>query len=136
MRFRDGATLYFAETAGARVWAYGIAAPGQVRKEPWPSPNGGRMLAASPGGHWQRFDSMAVDAYGNLCVATLVHGGITMIAPDGTALGHVPLPDRYTTNLCFGGKDRRTAFITLSGGGRLIAIDDWPVPGLKLNHEA
>lgn len=131
----DGNTLYYAETEGARVWAFDISAPGQVRKATWPSPHGGRMLAASPGDHWQRFDSMAVDAFGNLCVATLMHGGITIVAPDGRSQGHVPLPDRFTTNLCFGGKDRRTAYVTLSGSGRLIAIDDWPVPGLKLNYE-
>jgi len=131
----DGNTLYYAETEGARVWAFDISAPGQVRKDVWPSPHGGRMLAASPGDHWQRFDSMAVDAFGNLCVATLMHGGITIVAPDGKSQGHVPLPDRFTTNLCFGGKDRRTAYVTLSGSGRLIAIDDWPVPGLKLNYE-
>jgi len=132
----DGNTLYYAETEGARVWAFDIAAPGRVRKEGWPSPHGGRMLAASPGDHWQRFDSMAVDALGNLCVATLMHGGISIVSPDGSMTSHVPLPDRFTTNLCFGGKDRRTAFVTLSGSGRLIAIDDWPVPGLALNYPA
>lgn len=132
----DGATLYYAETEGARLWAFDIATPGQVRKDPWPSPHGGRMVAASPGGHYQRFDSMATDAFGNLCVATLIHGGITVISPDGRLVSHVALPDRYTTNLCFGGPDRRTAFVTLSGSGRLIAIDDWPVPGLKLNWQA
>ena len=94
------------------------------------------MVAAAPGGHYQRFDSMAVDAFGNVCVATLLHGGISVISPDGRHTSHVPLPDRYTTNICFGGHDMRTAYITLSGSGRLIAVDDWPVPGLKLNHEA
>jgi len=132
----DGCTLYYAETEGARVWAFDITAPGQVRKHAWPSPNGARMVTASPGGHWQRFDSMAVDALGNLCVATLMHGGISIVSPDGSMTSHVPLPDRFTTNICFGGRDRRTAYVTLSGSGRLIAIDDWPVPGLKLNHEA
>jgi len=132
----DGRTLYYAETAGARVWAYDITAPGQVHKDGWPSPNGGRMVAASPGGHYQRFDSLAVDALGNVCVATLMHGGISVISPDGSMTSHVPLPDPFTTNLCFGGKDRRTAFVTLSGSGRLVAIDDWPIPGLKLNCEA
>jgi len=132
----DGHTLYYAETAGARVWAYDIEAPGKVRKNGWPSPNGARMVTASPGGHWQRFDSMAVDALGNLCIATLMHGGITTISPDGSMASHVPMPDRFTTNLCFGGKDRRTAYVTLSGSGRLIAIDDWPVPGLALNFPA
>ena len=94
------------------------------------------MVVAAPGGHYQRFDSMAVDALGNLCVATLIHGGISVISPDGRSNSHVPLPDRYTTNLCFGGPDRRTAFVTLSGSGRLVAIDDWPVPGLALNGQA
>ena len=132
----DGGTLYYAETAGARVFAYEIERPGQVRKLPWPAPNSGRLLAASPGGHWQRFDSLAVDALGNVCVATLMHGGITVISPDGRLVSHVPLPDAMTTNLCFGGPDRRTVYATLSGSGRLIAIDDWPIPGLALAHEA
>jgi gluconolactonase len=132
----DGKTLYYAETEGARLWAFDITAPGQVHKGPWPSPHGGRMVAAAPGGHYQRFDSMAVDALGNICVATLLHGGITVISPDGRSTSHVPLPDRYTTNLCFGGPDRRTVYVTLSGVGKLIAIDGWPIPGLKLHFEA
>ena len=70
-----------------------------------------------------------------MLVATLLHGGITTIAPDGRLLGHLPLPDPYVTNLCFGGPDLRTLYVTLSNHGRLIAIDDWPVPGLRLNHQ-
>ncbi|TXL63744.1 SMP-30/gluconolactonase/LRE family protein [Zeimonas arvi] len=132
----DGKTVYYAETEGARLWAFDITGPGQVRRDPWPSPHGGRLVAAAPGGHYQRFDSMAVDAFGNVCVATLLHGGITVISPDGSLATHVPLPDRYTTNLCFGGRDMRTVYVTLSGVGKLIAIDDWPVPGLRLNFNA
>lgn len=132
----DGRTLYYAETAGARLWAYDITAPGVVRKDAWPSPNGGRLLTASPGGGLQRFDSLAVDALGNICVATLMHGGISIISPDGRLVSHVPLADRMTTNLCFGGPGLRTAYVTLSGTGKLIAIDDWPIPGLALNHNA
>ena len=131
----DGTTLYYAETEGARVWAFDITGPGQVRKDAWPSPHGGRMLVAAPGGHYQRFDSMAVDAFGNILVATLIHGGISIISPDASCTSHVPLPDRYTTNLCFGGSDMRTAYVTLSGLGKLIAIDDWPMPGLRLNFQ-
>lgn len=129
----DEQTLYYAETEGARVWAFDLASPGVARKQGWPSPQGARMVAASPGGHYQRFDSMAVDAQGNLCVATLLHGGITVISPDGKHHRHVPLPDPYTTNICFGGPHMRTAYITLSGTGKLIAIDDWDTPGLTLN---
>jgi gluconolactonase len=132
----DGKTLYYAETAGARLWAFDIESPGQLRKQPWPSPHGGRLLAASPGGHFQRFDSMAVDAFGNVHVATLMHGGISVISPDGSKVHHVPLADRMVTNLCFGGRDMRTAYVTLSGSGQLIAIDGWPTPGLRLSYNA
>ena len=132
----DGRTLYYAETEGARIWALDVTGPGTVERRPWPSLHGARMVAAAPGGHYQRFDSLAVDAFGNVCVATLLHGGITVIAPDGSQCSHVPLPDPMTTNLCFGGPDLRTVFVTLSGTGKLIAIDDWPVPGLRLNYNA
>jgi gluconolactonase len=132
----DGGTLYYAETAGARLWAFDLDGPGRLRRQPWPSPHGGRQLAASPGWQLQRFDSMAVDAFGNVHVATLLHGGITVVAPDGSRTHHVPLPDRYVTNLCFGGTDLRTVYVTLSGSGKLIAIDGWPTPGLKLAFNA
>ena len=131
----DEGTLYAAETAGARIWAWQITSPGRVESLPWPSPNGARMVTASPGGHYQRFDSLAVDAFGNICVATLLHGGITVVSPDGRTTSHVAMPDPYTTNICFGGKDMRTAYITLSGVGKLVAVDDWPVPGLRLNYQ-
>ena len=132
----DGRTLYVAETEGARLWAFDVDGPGRVHKRPWPSPHGARPVVAAPGGHYQRFDSMAVDALGNILVATLLHGGITVVSPDGSLCTHVPLPDRYVTNLCFGGADLRTLYVTLSGSGKLVAIDDWPVPGLKLNFNA
>ncbi len=132
----DGATLYYAETEGARLWAFDVTAPGVVRRDPWPSPHGGRLVVAAPGGHYQRFDSMALDALGNVYIGTLLHGGITVVSPDGRICRHIPLPDRYPTNLCFGGPDLRTLYVTMSGGGRLIAIDDWPIPGLALNYAA
>ncbi|MEO6983949.1 MAG: SMP-30/gluconolactonase/LRE family protein, partial [Paralcaligenes sp.] len=92
----DGRTLYYAETEGARAWAFDIVSAGKVLKDPWPSPHGGRMLTASPGQHYQKFDSMAIDAHGNLCIATLIHGGISIISPDGQSSRHIALPDRYT----------------------------------------
>ncbi len=129
----DGRTLYFVETESARLWAMDITAPGKVRRQPWPSPHGGRLLAQC-GGAFQRFDSMAVDADGNVCIATLMNGGITIISPDGKSIRHLPLPDIYTTNVCFGGPDQRTAFVTLSGKGQLAAFE-WVRPGLRLNHQ-
>ena len=127
----DGTTLYVAETEAARLWAFDIVEPGVVRKEPWPSPHGGRLVAGVGG--YQRFDSLALDAEGRICVATLINGGITVISPDGRHVEHHPMPDPMTTNICFGGSDMRTAFITLSWAGRLVAVD-WPVPGLRLNQ--
>ena len=44
----------------------------------------------------------------------------------------VKMPDTYPTNICFGGNDRRTAYITLSDKGQL-GVMQWPTPGLKLN---
>jgi gluconolactonase len=84
-------------------------------------------------GGYQRFDSLAVEAGGNVCVATLVNGGITVIPPDGGPVEHVPLPDMHTTNVCFGGEGLRTAYVTLSNSGRLVALD-WPRAGLPLHH--
>jgi gluconolactonase len=45
------------------------------------------------------------------------------------------MPDMFCTNICFGGPDLRTAYMTLSGTGKLVAMD-WPEPGLRLAHEA
>ncbi|HSA81389.1 MAG TPA: SMP-30/gluconolactonase/LRE family protein, partial [Geminicoccaceae bacterium] len=128
----DGDTLYVAETEAARLWAFDIVEPGVVKRHPWPSPHGGRLLA-QPGGTYQRFDSLALEAGGNICVATLAHGGITILSPDGGSIEHVPMPDLHTTNICFGGEGLRTAYITLSGSGRLVACP-WPRPGLALNY--
>jgi gluconolactonase len=126
-----GETLYVAETEAARLWAFDILEPGVVEKQPWPSPHGGRLIAGVGG--YQRFDSLALDAEGRICVATLINGGITVISPDGRHIEHHPMPDPITTNICFGGPDLKTAFITLSWTGQLVAVD-WPVQGLRLNH--
>ncbi len=127
----DESTLYVAETEGGRLWAFDLEAPGRIRKQPWPSPHGGRLVYTA-GGRYERFDSLAVEASGNICVATLVNGGISVIAPSGELVEFVPMPDRYTTNICFGGPDLKTAYVTLSQSGRLVAMD-WPRAGAKLN---
>lgn len=127
----DEKTLYFVETETGRLWAYEIAEPGVVRKEPFPSPNGARFVGAPAG--FARFDSLAVEENGNICVATLSVGGITVFAPDGRVVRRVETPDRYPTNICFGGPDRKTAFITLSETSRLLEME-WPGAGLRLNY--
>jgi gluconolactonase len=129
----DGRTLYVSETETGRLWAYDVLGPGELSREPWPSPCGGRYMGGPSG--FQRFDSMALEEDGNICVATLVSGGISVFAPEGGMIEYHEAPERYSTNIAFGGADMRTAFITLSGVGQLIAVD-WPRPGLKLPHQA
>lgn len=127
----DEKTLYVSETETGRLWAFAILAPGEVATEPWPSPCGGKFLGGPTG--YQRFDSMATEAGGNICVASLVHGGISVFKPEGGLLEFHEAPEGYCTNICFGGPEMQTAFITLSGTGRLIAVD-WPRPGLPLAY--
>ena len=129
----DGKTLYVAETETARLWAYDIATPGVIRKQGFPSPHGGRLVHGIGG--LVRFDSLAVDAEGNICVATLLTGCVTVFSPDGAIKRQVPTEDMFTTNICFGGPDLRTAYITLSGRGQLIAVP-WQEAGLRLAYEA
>ena len=128
----DGNTLYVAETIPGRIWAWDLPEPGVARLDRAAGTlNRGRLVAA-PGGY-QEFDSLAVDSAGNVCAATLHRGGITVAAPDGGAVEHVPLPDPITTNVCFGGPELTTAWATLSGTGRLVSFP-WPRPGLRLNY--
>ena len=124
----DEKTLYVAETPTGRLWAYAIASPGALDVD---VPR--RMLAQRPDFHM--FDSLAVDASGNVCVATLITGGITSHSPDGSAVEFFAMPDVLTTNIAFGGEDLQTAYITLSSTGKLIKAT-WPTPGLRLNFQA
>jgi gluconolactonase len=126
----DEKTVYVADTESSRLFAFDIISPGVIKKEPFPAPYGGRLVCGLPG--FQRFDSLAVEAAGNICVATLVTGHITVISPSGQMARQVKMPDVYPTNICFGGADLRTAYVTLSASGQLAAMP-WPEPGLKLN---
>lgn len=125
-----GDALYVAETSSGRLWRYPVEAPGRLGRADWPSPTGGDLVAGLPG--FQRYDSLAVEACGNIAVATLRFGGVNVIAADGGLVERIALPDPYTTNICFGGPDMRTAHVTLSGSGRLIRMD-WARPGLVLS---
>jgi gluconolactonase len=127
----DGRTLYVAETETARLWAFDLDGPGRIRKLPFPSPNGGRLVCGLGG--FQRFDSLAVDRAGNICIATLTSGCISVISPDGR-VRQIAMPDPMPTNICFGGPDLMTAYVTLSGTGK-IASFAWPEGGLPLNYQ-
>src|SRR3977135_2978387 len=127
----DENTVYVAETPTARLGAVAPAARGEVRpREVIYRGERGKLIAGLGG--YQMFDSLAVEASGNICVATLISGCISVIAPDGTLVEQVPCGDRMTTNIAFGGPELKTAYITLSGKGELVAMD-WARPGTPLN---
>jgi len=115
------------------LWAWDITGPGQVGRDPGsPAAHGGTLLFDAPEGHL--FDSLAVDGEGWVCVGTLGMGtgGITAVAPDGSTSDHYGIPDEpLITNICFGGDDLRTAYLTSSGKGELLKMT-WPRPGLAL----
>jgi gluconolactonase len=128
----DERTLYVVETPTARCWSFTLSGPGQIE-----SANGtyrgekGRVVVGLGG--YQMFDSLAVDGEGHVAVATLITGAVSDVWPDGSRVDQYVLPDMMVTNVCFGGRDLRTAFATLSMGGTLVSFE-WPRSGLPLNH--
>ncbi|MCC4309602.1 SMP-30/gluconolactonase/LRE family protein [Alcanivorax marinus] len=125
----DEKTVYVADTLPGRLWAMDIIGEGEVARPPGPRRPG--RLVGQPS-EFCYFDSLAVDADGNICVATIYHSGITIFSPDGASIRHVPTDDLVTTNICFGGADLRTTYITLSSAGKLVSMP-WERPGLPLN---
>lgn len=126
----DGTVLYYAETMTGRVFRRDVVGPGQVARTAPLDP--ATLLAGLPGLRY--LDSLAVDGDGWVCVATLLEGGITSISPDGATVEFLPTDDSITTNICFGGPELRTAYLTLSSSGRLVSTP-WPRRGLRLAHQ-
>ncbi len=124
----DDARVYVAETHTGRVRRFDVTAPGQLDLR-FGKETRGVLLGTAPGE--QLLDSLAVDSLDRVCVATIRTGGITAFAQDGTST-FVPTGDRITTNLCFGGEDLRTAYVTGSRNGTLLKLQ-WPVPGHGLH---
>ncbi len=131
----DGSRLYVAETGPGRAWCWAVDGPGRLSAPPElggpAGPGDARLLHGFAG--YQTLDSLAVDGAGNVCVATLITGAVSVIAPDGTLLAQfpVPEPDPYVTNVCFAGAGSRTAWVTSSGRGILYRCQ-WPGDGLDL----
>ncbi len=135
----DGKRLYTAETLTAGLWSWAVTGPGELG-EPFPLlPHGGTPVARAAG--FSALDSLAIDSEGNICVGTLLRGGITTIKPSeepagGEEIDFVEVGDPWPTNVAFGGDDLRTAYVTGSATGKLFAITDWPRAGLKLAHQS
>jgi len=129
----DGATLYYAETVTGRLRRRRIGGPGALQPA---EPTDRATLVCGLPGH-QMFDSLAVVNDGAIAIGTLLTGCVTVVSPDGATVTQWFLPpeleDHLPTNLCFGGPDLATAYITLAATGRLVACP-WPgpAPGLRL----
>jgi len=128
----DQKILYVCETWTGRLWAYDVQEPGRLA----PSANlfiPGRLMHASTGYH--PFDSLVVEADGSVCLATCLEpSGITVVRPNGE-VEFVAVPDPVTTSICFGGPDKRDAWITASATGALYRVR-WDRPGLATAFSA
>lgn len=126
----DGSRLYVAETHTGRVFEWGVTGPGELDRPNPLAEHGGQLLFGAGG--FQLFDSLAVDSAGNIVVGTLAdNAGLTVVPPDGGPVEQVTLGDPLCTNVCFGGDDLTTAYVTMSATGKLISLP-WPRPGLAL----
>jgi gluconolactonase len=93
----DGKTLYVADIRAGKTWAYDIRPDGTLTGKRFFAPMGS--------------DGMTIDRHGNVY---LTGHGVTVFNPKGEQIEHIPVEAGWTANVCFGGKDRKTLFITAS----------------------
>jgi gluconolactonase len=108
----DGKKLYIADIGAGKTYQYTIGRKGELED---------KKLFCSMGS-----DGMTIDNEGNVY---LTHkDGVTVFSPKGEKLLNIPTGEGWTANVCFGGKDHSTLFITASKS--LYAID-MNVKGVK-----
>ena len=95
----DGKTLYVADIGAGKTFAYDIQPDGSLTK---------KRLFCKMGS-----DGMTIDERGNVY---LTGRGVTVLDKTGKQIEHIDVPKGWTANVCFGGKDRQTLFITASRG--------------------
>ena len=95
----DGKTLYVADIGAKKTYAYDIQADGALA---------GKRLFCELGS-----DGVTIDAEGNLY---LTGKGVIVFDKGGKEIERIPVSEGWTANVCFGGKDRQTLFITASKG--------------------
>ena len=93
----NGKYLYIADIKGNKTWRYSINSDGTLS---------GKKLFAELGS-----DGMTIDQKGNIY---LTGKGVTIFNPSGVMIENIPIPEGWTANVCFGGKDRHLLFITAS----------------------
>jgi gluconolactonase len=95
----DGKRLFVADIQANKTWAYDIQSDGSLTNKVLHCPIGS--------------DGMTLDTDGNLY---LTGKGVIVIAPTGTEIERIRVPEPWTANVCFGGQDHKTLFITASKG--------------------
>jgi gluconolactonase len=95
----DGHTLYVADIGASKTYKYAIQPDGSLKD---------KMLFCEMGS-----DGMTIDNEGNIY---LTGNGVTVFSPEGKKIEHIDVAEPWTANVCFGGKDRHTLFITASKG--------------------
>lgn len=95
---KDGKLLYVTDEKGNQTFVYNVDKPGSL---------GERRLIADKGS-----DGMTLDEQGNLY---LTNGSVWVYSPEGKLLQEIKGPEK-AANVCFGGADRKTLFITARTG--------------------
>ena len=95
----DGKTLYVADIDADKTYSYEVQPDGSLRN---------KTLFCKLGS-----DGMTIDNEGNVY---LTGKGVTVFNKSGKQIEHFDVPEEWTANICFGGKDRHTLFITASKG--------------------
>ena len=93
----DGKTLYVADIGGNKTYTYKIEKNGLLTN---------RMVFAEQGS-----DGMTTDNEGNIY---LTGNGVTVYDKTGKKIEHIAVPEKWTANVCFGGKNKDELFITAS----------------------
>jgi len=105
----DGKTLYVNETVQRNVWAFTIGRDGSL--------SGKRLLIQFPD---FGMDGMRVDVDGNLYITRHGKGTVAVVSPEGKLLKEIDVLGKQPTNICFGGVDGKTAYVTEVEHGRLV----------------
>jgi len=95
----DGKTLYVADIRAGKTYAYAIQPDGSLTN---------KHLFCELGS-----DGMTIDNEGNVY---LTGRGVIVFNAQGEKIRQIDVPERWTANVCFGGKDMHTLFITASRG--------------------
>lgn len=95
----DGKILYVADIRGGRTYAFDVQPDGSLTN---------RRLFCELGS-----DGMTIDSHGNVY---LTGKGVSVFDKTGKQIRHIAVPERWTANICFGGPDKDTLFITASQG--------------------